>query len=269
MPIATFFLSTGRCGTQWLTETLRTILGEHAEVEHEPLHNDYAPRRMLGLGDPANLGARSGRRIAEHAARIEHTLHTRDYVETGHPCWSTIPWLLRRFSGRVRVVHVTRHPVPTACSWVSHGAFVPPVLPHLPVKELISPADAGTAFPHYAERWPQLDPYQKALVYWAEVNAFGLRLETNAVDPWMRVRYEDIFDPASNALGRLLSFLGVKSDASLALDRNCTIDQYQYLLDQKLELGRIDEHPAVIRVAGQLGYDPADPILGRIAARFR
>jgi hypothetical protein len=32
-------------------------------------------------------------------------------------------------------------------------------------------------FPGYRELWRTLAPYEKALYYWAEVNAFGLRLQ--------------------------------------------------------------------------------------------
>src|SRR4051812_18486432 len=47
---ATFFLPTGRCGTQWLSATLAREYGREIRVEHEPLQYEYEPRRMLAPG---------------------------------------------------------------------------------------------------------------------------------------------------------------------------------------------------------------------------
>ena len=256
MGSATFFLSTGRCGTQWITEALRVALGDKATVEHEPLHNDYAPRRMLGANDPAIVGGRAGRRIQEHAARIEEILASRDYIETGHPAWGALPWLIRRFQGRIRVVHLVRHPAPTARSWLSHQAFVPPLLPHLPVKELVAPTDAGVAFPEYAGSWAQLSPYEKCLYYWAEVNALGLRLEREAGVPWLQVTYEALFDPSSAALSQLMDFVGAPAAAAETIDRNQRIDQHRFAIETQPDVSRIVAHPRIIALAEALGYEP-------------
>jgi hypothetical protein len=39
---AYFVLSTGRCGTQWLAETLQ-LWSDNFVVRHEPLHFQYRP----------------------------------------------------------------------------------------------------------------------------------------------------------------------------------------------------------------------------------
>lgn len=265
---ATFFLSTGRCGTQWLAEVLSAAAGARARVEHEPLHNDYAPRRMLGAGDPAMLEPRQARKVAAHVAAIETELTRRDYIETGHPCWSSVPWLARRFAGRVRVVHLVRHPVATACSWVSHGAFVPPLLPHLPAKELISPTDAGVAFPGYRDRWPELSPFEKSLVYWAEVNAFALRAERSGPGPWLRLRYEDLFGAAPEARTRLAEFLGLPAAAAAAFDRSERVDAHRFGLDRWPEPERIARHPGIVALAAELGYQAESFSSDALAARF-
>lgn len=266
-PTATFFLSTGRCGTQWLTEALARVLAGRARVEHEPLHLRYAPRRMLGAGDPAALEPRLARPILEHATAIERELATRDYVETGHPCWSSVPWLARRFSGRVRVVHLVRHPVTTACSWVSHGAFVPPLLPHQPVKELISPADAGAAFPEYAAVWTELTPFEKSLVYWAEVHAFALRIERSIGVPWLRLRYEELFGAEPTPRARLAAFLGAAAEEA-AFDRDERVDAYHFPLDRWPEPERIAGHPRIVALAAELGYQAESFSPEGLAARF-
>jgi hypothetical protein len=267
MHSATFVLSTGRCGTQWLASELAAA-GDCARVEHEPLHNNYAPRQMLGSGDPAALDPRRARIVLRHVEMIERELESRDYIETGHPCWSSIPWLLRRFAGRVRVVHLVRHPVATACSWLSHGAFVPSLLPHLPAKELLTPSDAGVSFVEYREVWNSLSPIEKSLFYWAEVNAFGLRIEQEYPAPWLRTRYEDMFDSQNDALSRLGRFLEFPAGAIERANRTTRVDQHHFHLAAWPEPERIRSHPRVIAVAETLGYSPQKFAGDQLRARF-
>ena len=49
---ATFVLSTGRCGTQWLAEALGRVFEGRLRVEHEPLHLGYLPRERLAGATP-------------------------------------------------------------------------------------------------------------------------------------------------------------------------------------------------------------------------
>jgi len=265
---ATFVLSTGRCGTQWLAAALASAAGTGARVEHEPLRDRYQPRRMLGLRDPAELGDRLAAPILAHAAAIERELADRDYVETGHPCWSSLPWLVRRLEGRVRVVHLVRHPVPTACSWLSHGLFAPPLLPHQRMKEFIAPTDAGVSFPEYQTCWSELAPVEKGLVYWAEVNAFGLRQERALGVPWLRIHYEALFDPASEALARLAAFVGLPAERIRQIDRGERVDEHRFHLAAWPEPERIARHPPVIAVAEALGYRAEAFAPAALAARF-
>src|ERR1700677_2734126 len=174
---ATFLLSTGRCGTQWLAEAFAGAFGDRLRVEHAPLHNRYQPGLMLAAGDPAGLTPAQARPILAHVESIAATLESRDYFEAGHPCWSSLPYLAQCLSGRIRIVHLVRHPVPTAFSWLSHGAYVPPLLPHMPPKEFITPFMPGVSFPEYRDRWPAMTPFERCLYYWMEVNTFGVRLE--------------------------------------------------------------------------------------------
>jgi len=86
---ATFVLSTGRCGTQWLADSLSAIWGDAVEVTHEPLHIDYAAREMLGAGDPSHLPAVLAEPILKHMEMIEEALASQRYFECGHPSWSS------------------------------------------------------------------------------------------------------------------------------------------------------------------------------------
>lgn len=221
-------------------------------VEHEPLSNDYQPRLMLGAKDPASLDPKLAAPILAHVEKIEKHLETGEYIECGHPCWSSLPWLAQRFAGRIRVIHLTRHPVPTACSWLTHQAYCPPFLPHLSEKVLLSPFDAGVQFPEYQERWLSLTPYEKALYYWTEVNAFGLALEKDLCVPWLRLSYEDLF--GGKGLAALHDFLGLS--VSTPADIHLRVDQFHRISAGLYDWRTITNHPHTLRTCRQLGYDP-------------
>jgi hypothetical protein len=258
---ATFVISTGRCGTQWLAEVLRQSAGNAAMITHEPLGADYASREMLAAKSPASLAPELAEALLEHVDVIERRLDEKPYLECGHPLWSSLPYLLDRFAGRVRVIHLVRHPVPTAWSWLTQRAYCPPLAPHLPERVLLSPFDEGIQFPSFRERWPSLTPYEKSLFYWAEVNAFGLQLEQAADVPWMRVRIEDLFRGAG--LAELLAFAGLGSVPAPVPP----VDKFHFLAnpcDPRL----IEHHPEVVEVARALGYDPLDCDEGELRRRY-
>ncbi len=251
MPHATFVLSTGRCGTQWLAQHLSSQGLPNLAVEHEPLHDRYQARLMLGAESPFALEPALAAPILEHAAAIEKRLEAGGYIECGHPCWSSLPWLAKRFEGRMRVIHLARHPVPTACSWLTHQAYCPPLLPHLREKILLSPFDAGVQFPEYQERWASLAPFEKALYYWTELNAFGLRWEKELGVPWLRVSYEDLF--GGSGLAAVHAFLGIPN---LAARLETRVDRFHYVSPEMQDWQATVSHPHAVETARLLGYDP-------------
>src|SRR5437016_1292105 len=101
---------------------------------------------MLAAKSPENLEPALARKLLDHAAEIEQTLAAQTYIECGHPLWSSLPYLLERFAGRVRVVHLVRHPVPTSWSWLTQRAYCSPLAPHLQERILLSPFDQGIQF---------------------------------------------------------------------------------------------------------------------------
>jgi hypothetical protein len=266
-PMATFVLSTGRCGTQWLAWALAAAVGTRGRVAHEPLGDGYRPRLLLAGGAPERLPAADRERIEAHLATIEDTLRERDYYETGFPCWSALPGLLRRFEGRVRVVHLTRHPVPTAYSWQAHGAYVPPLLPYLQEKILLCPTDAGVAFPEYAERWPAMRAFERGLYHWAEVHAFGLALENRTRAPWLRLGYAELFHGAG--WERLVAFLGWSGPAGPQAAIGEQVDRFRFQVLDWMEPEAILRHPVVCDVARRLGYDPAAVDVAALRRRYR
>ena len=253
MHSATFVLSTGRCGTQWLAASLAKAYGDVLHVEHEPLHDQYRSRQMLAARGSLPDEADTSRRILGHVNAIARHLEARDYVECGHPCWSAIPYLAAQFSGRVRVIHLTRHPVPTALSWITHQAFSPPLLPHIPEKVLLLPHDDGVAFPEYRGLWPTLTPYEKCLYYWAEVNTFGLDQRGRLRIPWLQISYESLF--WDEGLSDLLTFLGLPFDDSIASARGTLLDRFRFAALACPDPALVERHPRVVEIAQRLGYD--------------
>jgi hypothetical protein len=255
MTEAIFVLSTGRCGTQWLASVLSQICDDSVEVKHEPLGDDYAPRAMLEAGDPAKLDPDLAEPILAHVDDIEQILRTRSYIECGYPSWSTLPYFIDRFPGRVRVIHLVRHPVPTAWSWVTQSAYCPPLGPHLREKVLLSPFDKGVHFASFRKKWDEITPYEKALFYWAEVNAFGLRLQRSTVVPWLTVRFEDLL--RGEALARLVAFANLDAAAARAPGLEI-VDEFRAYAWFWCDPRRIENHPEVLEIADALGYDPLD-----------
>ena len=78
---ATFFLSTGRCGTQWLAGSLDETYSDIAHVEHEPFQDANLPRQMLGTNNPLKTDRPD--LLFDHLAKIKEVLQTKDYIECG------------------------------------------------------------------------------------------------------------------------------------------------------------------------------------------
>ena len=254
MNAATFILSTGRCGTQWLAHFFEVAAGDSFAVTHEPLESLYVPRRMLAAKSPSNLPPEDREPIEEHLASIENVLKKTSYIECGHPCWSSIPFLIDHLKQDVRIIHLVRHPVPTAWSWLTHRAYCPPLYPALPEKILLSPFDTGAHFPEYRGRWGTMSPYEKALYYWLEVNAFGLRLSEEARAKWLTVSFEELFARATQE--RLLEFVGAEPGRADLASLGGQVDRLRAYSELAVDPFQIAAHAEILRLAERFGYDP-------------
>jgi hypothetical protein len=252
MNFAAFILSTGRCGTQWLATALAEAYPDRLAVAHEPLHAGYQARKVLQHTAVANDAPQLPQQVVHHLEAIENRLETLPYIECGHPSWSTIPCLAERFRGRVKIIHLVRHPVPTSWSWLTLQAFVPPLLPHIKPRTLLTPFDEGSQFAEYRSRWDTLAPFEKCLYYWTEVNAFALALQSRLDAPWLRLRHEDLFD--GDGLGRLLEFLQLPPRETILRRRCEVIDDNRSILPTREDWRVIRDHPRAVAIAQQLGY---------------
>lgn len=266
MSTATFILSTGRCGTQWLCKMLGDHYADAAVVTHEPHKREYFPRRLLGIDDPAQWPSIT--LIDRHVARIETHLQSKRYVECGWPCYGPLPYFAKRFSGRIRVVHLVRHPVETAASMLTH-LYYHESRPYLAKKALLIPTDPGVALPEYRDRWPSMSRFEKCLYFWAEVNLLGLRLETQLGVPWLRIRSKDMF--GGPAFDELVDFIGLPHRQSMREAGREPVDKYSQGTNVSLraELATIQQHPRIQAVARELGFDPLSFDADRLCRRYQ
>ncbi len=245
---ATFILSTGRCGTQWLAKNLAETLPEDWRVEHEPLHFDYAPLK----NSPSHPLVCNAEKLTAHLSGIQkHVGQDGHYIECGFPCWRHLQWFREALDCPVKIIHLHRHPVAVARSWLKQNAFVPPILPHLPVKELFHPAAVEALLPEYLKAWDHLTSFEKNLYYWAEVQLQALSYKKIWNDsPWLELPFARLNDQ------KLLEYLEVFLAAPLRADywRWRKTDDYQGLEQAPVDESLLEKHPDVRRVMAAFNY---------------
>src|SRR5438270_2544949 len=153
-------LSTGRCGTRWLTAGLRELHPE-VETEHEPIGPLYQPRRYFRRYEHPEAILE----VPEVAAHLEWVERRRvPYVETGWPLFTALPPLAARVPERLRIIHLTRHPVPTALSHLADNSYADGARDDAYTRlATLGPNDSNVYQPEYATIWDELSPYEKCL----------------------------------------------------------------------------------------------------------
>ena len=61
--------------------------------------------------------------LREHFDSIDETLQSSHYIETGWPAYGILPHLIEHFSGRIKIVHLFRHPAKVAASLTTHKVY--------------------------------------------------------------------------------------------------------------------------------------------------
>jgi hypothetical protein len=260
------FLSTGRCGTQWLTATFRKL---HHEVrcEHEPIGPLYAPRRHFRrYGEPQRVLDEPA--VAEHLAGIQ--AETRPYVETGWPLIPALPHLATAIPERLRVVHLTRHPVPAALSHLAHNSYAgSPRDDTFTRLATLGPSDPRVFQPRYTSRWETLTPYEKCLFWWTEVNLFGLEFARRFPDiPLLRIQSEALLSPTSELLPRMLAFVGIAFDERWTQALGTPVDRWRHHTDQDVDPALVRHHPRTVETAARLGYEALKFDRAALRARY-
>lgn len=262
---AIFVLSTGRCGTQWLHEAMETTYTDALTATHEPLLTAYRPRHFFRASRDNLNEIGSIPDVAAHVDSIRETLRDRPYLECGWPCFSALPWLYDALDGRMRVVHLTRHPVTTAFSMSTHNVYG---RDDWILDGALTPFDAGCLDEPLQSAWPQLSTYEKCLFWWTQIHRYGLDLHRARPEiPWHTISYEDMFSPQSMALNELVTFCGLPSTPGLESKRGQKTDRFRFrtLPD---DWRKILNYPETIAVTTELGYEPDDIDAHRLSQRY-
>jgi hypothetical protein len=266
-----FFLSPGRSGTQWIGARLAASFGDLALVEHEPIHANYVPRRVLGDPDYAAHIARSPA-LAAQLAHIDSVVAAgRDYIDAGWCVWAWMPYFIARYPGRVRLVHFTRHPVRFAYSMESHGFYRPDVRDDGYTRDAqLEPTDPGVRYPEYRERWGGMTPFEKCLYQWLELNAFVLAVHREHPQvPYLHLRMEDLTADNTAAWRGLLAFLGLPVERVLADPaRTARVDRFHFYVDRVADPKLAATHPQVVALAREFGYPRLEVSREEVARRY-
>ncbi len=255
MPHVAFFISTGRCGTQWLASNLRDEYTDLAVVTHEPLGPRYRPKEFFRAYDDIKR-IELIPEIAAHLDDISLVKSERIYIETGWPCYSAVPLLIERFGTDLRLVHLVRHPVHTAMSLVTHQFYSAERQDEYVRFAQLDPHVPGVFHSEYASRWNEMTRYEKCLFWWTEINLYGREIASRFPSiRLIQMRMEDLLGSDSIALERLTAFLGLPFRLSLSSAKSKTVDGWNFQTDQALEWRQIFDHPGTVTLAKEYGYN--------------
>jgi hypothetical protein len=260
------FLSSGRCGTQWLAATFAELYGGSVVVEHEPLGGRYSPRRFFR----SYADAEAILELSEVAAHVERIASSDYYVETGWPAHAALPMLAARFPDRLRVVHLTRHPVPSALSQLSHNTW-PGGPPHeLNKLAVLRPTDPNVFQPQYAQGWQQLTSFEKCLFWWTEVHMLGLEFPARRSEiPWVRVQSERLLAGDRMELSKMLELMELDWDERWVVRAGRMIDRWHHQTDRVFDPQLISHHQQTLHTARQLGYEPLNVDRAALDRRYK
>jgi hypothetical protein len=262
------FLSTGRCGTQWLNAGLRELHPE-TDAEHEPIGPLYRPRAYFRCysNPEAILDVPE---VAAHLQRLERA--ERPYVETGWPQFPALPAMAARLGERLRIVHLTRHPVPTALSHAAHKSYAGSPRDDAYTRlATLGPDDGGVVQRGYSQRWELLSPYEKCLYWWTEVHNFALEFEERAAVhgvAFVRIASEEMLSGERMVLQRLLAFMGLPWNERWIERTSTIVDRWHHHSDEDVDPMAIGRHPLAVDVAHRLEYDVGTLDIDALMARY-
>ena len=216
---AIFFISTGRCATQWFANKLGSHYQDLAVVRHEPFtqypYFQYEPRRYYNAYH-RNEKIEVSHSIENNLAFVSNTIKDSHYIEVGWLSYGMLPFILSRFIGRVKVVHLYRHPIRVAASLATHNVYSRGGWSDVVA---ISPSDYGVTQGYLeGQKWNSMSQYEKCLFWWTEINLFALDLQRNFESiPWLTLKYEKVFsENGKNELSKLVNFLSLPERVSFS-----------------------------------------------------
>lgn len=269
LPIV-LFLSTGRCGTQSLATHLGEVYRDTAVVTHEPIGPGYRCREFFRAYDRLDEMT-AVPEIAAHLLDIESVVRHRTYIETGWPVFSAIPLFIERFGERVRLVHLTRHPVPTSISHMVHKTYAgSPRVDGYTQLAALDPFCDGVVHSALGAEWDDLTPFEKTLFWWTEVHLYAEEVSTRYPQvPFHRVKSEELLSGNPQPLRDLCEHLQLPFRAMLTQRMSKPIDQWRHRTEMEFDWRRALDHPQTLALAERLGYRMKDVDDAALASRYK
>lgn len=264
---AVFFISSGRCGTQFFADKLGKYYGDIAVVEHEPFHLEYKPLHYFSAYH-RNEKIKLSPILERHIAFIGETLNSSHYIETGWPCYGLLPYMISRFEAHVKIVHLYRHPLNIASSLLTHNVYDREVWSE---NMSISPSTDGVLQNFLeGEAWKQMSEFEKCLFWWTEINQFALHINKHFPSiPFLSLKFENFFSGDSRAESmKLAAFIGLAERSEFANSAKDKTDQFSCKTNKKIDISSLLHYPRAIETMAQLGYSYNESMIRNINTRY-
>lgn len=206
-----FFLSTGRCGTQWITNALQKSC-KNFYVDHEPLKNKINKKN-----------------VNEHIQNIIN-IDKDSYIETGWMCYNYINKIDKNIKN-VKYVHIVRDPYYVIPSLLSHKIYDK----KNPISNMLIYPSKSSNCKISKQDFKKLDEYEKVFFWWIELNLFVENFLSDK-ENHMFIKYEDFFSTNDDKFLELLKFLNISDPMETFLmlkEKNVKFDKYSHKKEYK------------------------------------
>jgi hypothetical protein len=265
-PPVVAFLSAGQCRTRWLALRFRELYPQ-IDAQHHALGPMYKPRLYFRCYDKPEA-ILDVPEVAEHFAWLERA--KKPYLETGWPLFAALPLLAKRLGSRLRVVHLTRHPVPAALGHLARRRYAGSSRDDAYTRfATLGAGDQRVFQPYYEGCWKHLSPYERCLFWWTEVQLFALEFPGRAPGvPVLRIQSEELLSGAREPLQRLLDFVELPWNPKWMSDMPRLGTHWEPRPADDVDALEVHRHPTTAEVASQLGYDISTLNTGELQARY-
>jgi len=190
-------ISTGRCGTATLAEFIRRLNYPDVRVYHEKITQLHTvPNTYFRAYSPV---------LQQEQAQLKGVRllldeidacagDTATIIHTGWTLYPVIPLLIERYASKVRLLHVTRHPVPVTASLMLHGLYDERTAQEFRdrFESYLRPWAPNTFHPEMARNWDRLTLFERNLFRVGEINLLALELRERCPQvPYLHMRVED------------------------------------------------------------------------------
>jgi len=204
-----FVVSTGRTATKAIAHYF-SVTYDRCVAFHEPY-----PSRFLRVASNLYLCGRISRKsmgtfLGFCRRRLLEAVACNMYIEANpflHGCLDVFDDVF----GRVKLVHIVRHPGDYVTSYLNFGVFrglkgfAANYFPYWMIKP-----DKYEEIPQ--KYWKEMEAYERIAWRWKSINTILDRGEELFTDRYIRIRFEDLFANDASGLGQIAEWLGLPSE---------------------------------------------------------